>query len=168
MQILNNSSLWGALDHKTSPCGRAFDHYISVQMPGECQEGGCWSSELIGASVNGVEGVRVEIVGFTDSNRLLSLSIARKLGSQHKKSWIRPWSAPRDPRHFQAFWGRNPIEQRSRCHSVLGIPFSYYCSVLGVPRYPPGMPSLVFRSSPPKNSGFCGKIGNVLEMDSAK
>ena len=54
-------------------------------------------------------------------------------------------------------------------HSVLGIPFSYYCSVLGIPRYPPGMPkSLVFWSSPPKNSGFRGKIENFLVMDSAK
>ena len=55
------------------------------------------------------------------------------------------------------------------CHSVLGIPFSCYCSVLGIPRYPPGMPkSLVSWSSPPKNSGFRGKIDNILEMDSAK
>ena len=39
----------------------------------------------------------------------------------------------------------------SQIPSVLGIPFSYYCSVLGIPRYPPGMPkSLVFWSSPPK------------------
>ena len=35
--------------------------------------------------------------------------------------------------------------------SVLGIPFSYYCSVVGIPLYPPGMPkSLVFWSSPLK------------------
>ena len=39
----------------------------------------------------------------------------------------------------------------SQIPSVFGIPFSYYCSVLGIPRYPPGMPkSLVFWSSPPK------------------
>ena len=57
----------------------------------------------------------------------------------------------------------------SQIPSVLGIPFSYYCSVLGIPRYPPGMPkSLVFWSSPPKNAGFRGKIENVLEMASAK
>ena len=57
----------------------------------------------------------------------------------------------------------------SQIPSVLGIPFSYYCSVLGIPRYPPGMPkSLVFWSSPPKNAGFRGKIENVLQMASAK
>ena len=50
----------------------------------------------------------------------------------------------------------SPASQRfghphSQIPSVLGIPFSYYCSVLGIPRYPPGMPkSLVFWSSPPK------------------
>ena len=53
--------------------------------------------------------------------------------------------------------------------SVLGIPFSYYCSVLGIPRYPPGMPkSLAFWSSPLKNTGFRGKTENVLDMASAK
>ena len=57
----------------------------------------------------------------------------------------------------------------SQSPCVLGIPFSYYCSVLGIHWYPPGMPkSLVFWSFPPKNSGFCGKIENVLGMDSAK
>ena len=47
----------------------------------------------------------------------------------------------------------------SRCHSVLGIPVSYYCSVLGIPQYPPGMPkSLMFWSSPPKKMlDFAGK-----------
>ena len=49
-----------------------------------------------------------------------------------------------------------PVSQRfghphSQIPSVLGIPFSYYCSVLGIPRYPPRTPkSLVFWSSPPK------------------
>ena len=39
----------------------------------------------------------------------------------------------------------------SQIPSVLSIPVSYYCSVLSIPRYPPGMPkSLVFWSSPPK------------------
>ena len=48
-----------------------------------------------------------------------------------------------------------PLSQRfghphSQIPRVLGIPFSYYCSVLGIPWYPPGMPkSLVFWSSPP-------------------
>ena len=50
-----------------------------------------------------------------------------------------------------------------------GHPHSQFPSVLGIPRYPPGMPkSLVFWSCPPKNSGFRGKIENVLELDSAK
>ena len=50
-----------------------------------------------------------------------------------------------------------------------GHPHSQIPSVLGIPRYPPGMPkSLVFWSSPPKNAGFRGKIENVLEMASAK
>ena len=44
-----------------------------------------------------------------------------------------------------AFWA-SPLPNP---YSVLGIPFSYYCSVLGIPLYPPGMPkSLVFWSSP--------------------
>ena len=70
--------------------------------------------------------------------------------------------------------GLFPLTQRfghphSQIPSVLGIPFSNYCSVLGIPRYPPGMPkSLVFWSSLQKYSGFRGKIENVLEMDSAK
>ena len=57
-----------------------------------------------------------------------------------------------------------PVSQRfghlhSQIPSVLGIPFSYYCSILGIPRYPPGMPkSLVFWSSPPKKIlDFAGK-----------
>ena len=68
--------------------------------------------------------------------------------------------------------GLFPLTQRfghphSQIPSVLGIPFSYYCSVLGIPRYPPGMPkSLVFWSSPPKK--FWISRENVLEMDSAK
>ena len=63
-------------------------------------------------------------------------------------------------------------------HSVLGIPIPKYLAFWAspshitaapIPRYPPGMPkSLVFWSSPPENSGFRGKIENVLEMDSAK
>ena len=53
--------------------------------------------------------------------------------------------------------------------AVGASPSHTYCSVLGIPRYPSGMPkSLVFWSSPPNNSGFRGKIENVLEMDSAK
>ena len=40
---------------------------------------------------------------------------------------------------------RRALSQRfghphSQIPSVLGIPFSYYCSVLGIPRYPRGMP----------------------------
>ena len=35
------------------------------------------------------------------------------------------------------------------CDSVLGIPFSYYCSILGISQYPPGTPKSC-RSSPPK------------------
>ena len=59
-----------------------------------------------------------------------------------------------------AFWASprfgHPLSQ---IPSVLGIPFSYYCSVLGIPRYPPGMPkSLVFWASPPKKMlDFAGK-----------
>ena len=51
-----------------------------------------------------------------------------------------------------AFWASPRFgHPHSQIPSVLGIPFSYYCSVLGIPRYPPGMPkSLVFWSSPPK------------------
>ena len=57
----------------------------------------------------------------------------------------------------------------SQIPSVLGIPFSYYCSVLGIPRYPPGMPkSLVLWSSPPKNFGFHQKIENVLKISLKK
>ena len=73
-----------------------------------------------------------------------------------------------------ACFSKVPVSQRfghphSQIPSVLGIPFSYYCSVLGIPRYPPGMPkSLAFWSSPPKNAGFRGKIENVLDMASAK
>ena len=49
------------------------------------------------------------------------------------------WASPR-------FW-----HPHSQIPSVLGIPFSYYCGVLSIPRYPLGMPkSLVFWSSPPK------------------
>ena len=69
-----------------------------------------------------------------------------------------------------AFWASLRFgHPHSQIPSVLGIPFSYYCSVLGIPRYPPGMPkSLAFWSSPPKNAGFRGKIENVLDMASAK
>ena len=69
-----------------------------------------------------------------------------------------------------AFWAALRFgHPHSQIPSVLGIPFSYYCSVLGIPRYPPGMPkSLAFWSSPPKNAGFRGKIENVLDMASAK
>ena len=80
-------------------------------------------------------------------------------------------------------WGQS--NYRDRCHSVLGIPvcwashcyipgglvipFLYYCSVLGIPRNPPGMSKfLVFQSSPTKKSGVRWKIENVLEMASAK
>ena len=59
-----------------------------------------------------------------------------------------------------AFWASPRFgHPHSQIPSVLGIPFSYYCSVLGIPRYPPGMPkSLVFWSSPPKKMlDFAGK-----------
>ena len=51
-----------------------------------------------------------------------------------------------------AFWASPRFgHPHSQIPSVLGIPVSYYCSVLSIPRYPPGMPkSLVFWSSPPK------------------
>ena len=51
-----------------------------------------------------------------------------------------------------AYWASPRFgHPHSQIPSVLGIPVSYYCSVLGIPRYPPGMPkSLVFWSSPPK------------------
>ena len=51
-----------------------------------------------------------------------------------------------------AFWASPRFgHPHSQIPSVLGIPFSYFCSVLGIPRYPPWMPkSLVFWSSPPK------------------
>ena len=46
----------------------------------------------------------------------------------------------------KAFWASPRFgHPHSQIPSVLGIPFSYYCSLLGIPRYPPGMPkSLVF------------------------
>ena len=55
-------------------------------------------------------------------------------------------------RHVTALWASPRFgHPHSQIPSVLGIPFSYYCSVLGIPRYPSGMPkSLVFWSSPPK------------------
>ena len=51
-----------------------------------------------------------------------------------------------------AFWASPRFgHPHSQIPSVLGIPFSYYCSVLGIPRYPPAIAkSLVFWSSPPK------------------
>ena len=69
-----------------------------------------------------------------------------------------------------AFWASPHFgHPHSQIPSVLGIPFSYYCSVLGIPRYPSGMPkSLVFWSSSLKKRGIRGKIENVLEMASAK
>ena len=40
-----------------------------------------------------------------------------------------------------AFWAPPRLgHPHSQIPSVFGIPFSYYCSVLGIPRYPPGMP----------------------------
>ena len=59
-----------------------------------------------------------------------------------------------------AFWASPRFgHPHSQIPSVLGIPFLYYCSVLGIPRYPPGMPkSLAFWSSPPKKLlDFAGK-----------
>ena len=72
-----------------------------------------------------------------------------------------------------ACFSKVPVSQRfghphSQIPSVLGIPFSYYCNVLGIPRYPPGMPKSLVLSPLQKNSGFRRKIENVLEMDSAK
>ena len=65
------------------------------------------------------------------------------------------------PGHFSlarvtAFWASPGFgHPHSLIPSVLGIPFSYYCSVLGIPRYPPGMPkSLAFWASPPKQFGI--------------
>ena len=86
---------------------------------------------------------------------------------------------PRPQGALPWLWGRGAVtafwafprfgHPHSQIPSVLGIPFSYYCSVLGIPRYPPGIPkSLVFWSSPPKNAGFRWKIENVLEKASAK
>ena len=87
-----------------------------------------------------------------------------RLYSFRRGAYMTQMRKKRNERHWKRVWKR-----WRRCHSVLGIPFSYYCSVLGIPRYPPGMPkSLVYWSSPPKNSGFRGKIKNVLEIDSAK
>ena len=72
---------------------------------------------------------------------------------------------PRPQGAFPWLWGRGAVtafwasprfgHPHSHIPSVLGIPFSYYCSVLGISRYPPGMPkSLAFWTSPPKQFGI--------------
>ena len=70
-----------------------------------------------------------------------------------------------------AFWPSPRFgHPHSQIPSVLGIPFSYYCRVFGIPRSPSRdaqIPSVLIIPSQ-KNAGFRGKIENVLEMASAK
>ena len=99
-------------------------------------------------------------VGKTTQRKCNRLNDKQKTLNEHVSNIRKEWGVT-------AFWASPRFgHPHSQFPSVLGIPF---CSVLGIPRYPPGMPkSLVLWWCPPKNSGFRGKIENVLELDSAK